>query len=216
MLIQVKAGLAGIVATIALVIMTSAIVTTTNTVILAQGNQTSQPTTTTSSIQGGFANIQTVQDENHIAITITKSGAPPNGPVIIVPPGGEGGKNGTILTPGDNGTKNNTTNTGSNVTAPTSGNVTIIDQKGNITEVPNGNVTNVNNNTVVVAPVGQNVTVTPANVTVIDPPVKQPPVPTCSCEQQNQTTTPVNGPNPPAPPLTPSNNTNGTVSNKTG
>jgi hypothetical protein len=150
---------------------------TTTSTIRAQSNATaSQPQ------QIPFLPTSVFQDDKQIVTIVTKSGQAPTGPVVVIP-NPEGGKNGTILTPGDNKTAEN-------------GNITIIQPNGNITTVPGGNVTVVDNNTVVVAPPDRNVTTTPGNVTVIDPPAPTPVknetgngssnhTNTCTC-QQNQ------------------------------
>lgn len=118
-----------------------------------------QPTITTlpSLPQSGHLPVTTVQDENHIVTTVTKSGNAPTGPIIIIPPAEGTGDNGTILTPGEN------------VSSGVPENITIISPGGNITEVP-GNITNIGNDTVIIAPPDRNITETPGNVTIIDPP----------------------------------------------
>lgn len=125
--------------------------------------------------------LQTFQDENHIVITITKNGEPPQGPIVILPPS-PGNENGTILTPGENSTAENP------------GNVTVISPGGNVTEIP-GNITAAGNDTVIIAPPDRNITETPGNVTVIDPP--RPPVVNetvpapCTCNQTQPSIPPV-------------------------
>jgi outer membrane lipoprotein-sorting protein len=126
-------------------------------------------TETSTSISGGFADVQTVQNDNYIVITVTKAGAEaPSGPVVVVPaePNAtdDGGlENGTIITPGE----------------PTEGNETdviVIEPDGNVTQVP-GNVTNIDNSTVIIAPTNQTVSETPGGVVVVDPPV-------CGCPSE--------------------------------
>jgi len=161
-------------AAIALALMSTGFMTTST--IRAQGNATAS---TTQQQQIPFLPTTIFQDDKQIVTTITKSGEAPTGPIVVIP-SPEGGKNGTILTPGENKTAEN-------------GNVTIIQPNGNVTEVPGGNVTVIDNNTVVVAPPDRNVTTTPGNVTIIDPPTPTPVKnetgnnnnQTCTC-QQNQ------------------------------
>ena len=136
----------------------------------------------THSNTGDHLPVHTVQDDRFIVTTVTKSGEPPTGPIVIVPP--EPGKpgNGTIITPGEN------------ITVGNPGNVTVISPGGNITEVP-GNVTNVGNDTVIIAPPDRNITETPGNVTVIDPPrppvANETPAAPCTCNQTNQAPAPI-------------------------
>lgn len=178
----------------AVILATLALSTTVNTsTVRAQNNATAtpNPATTTSA----FLPTNVFQDDKTIVTTVTKNGQPSTGPVVVIPPGPEGGKNGTII--------NTNTTANQNTTV-------VIQPNGNITQVPNANVTVVDNNTVVIAPVTDNVTTTPTNVTVItpnnetvtttpgnvtvvDPVVPTPPQPTnttsnqtCSC-QNNQT-----------------------------
>lgn len=125
-------------------------------------------TETSTSVSGSFANVQTVQDDSHIVITITKAGGEvPTGPVIVIPPNEtDTGDNGTIITPEPNatGTEGNDTD------------VIVIEPDGNVTQVP-GNVTNIDNSTVIVAPSNQTVTETDGGVVVVDPvPCGCPPV----------------------------------------
>lgn len=174
---------------------------TTTSTIRAQSNATSAPTQ-----QIPFLPTSVFQDDKQIVTIVTKSGEAPKGPVVVVP-NPEGGKNGTIITPGDNKTAEN-------------GNVTIIEPNGNVTEVHGGNVTVVDNNTVVVAPPDRNVTTTPGNVTVIDPPAPAKNETgnnnnnnTCTC--QNQTTPSGNGSIPPVQ-ITPAPGQNVTISNNNG
>lgn len=122
---------------------------------------------------GDHLPVHTTQDDRLIITTVTKSGEPPTGPVIILPP--EPGKdNGTIVTPDEN------------ITAENPGNITIISPGGNVTELP-GNITNVGNDTVIITPPDRNVTETPGNVTVISPPLGgNETVPPCTCQNQTQ------------------------------
>jgi hypothetical protein len=163
-------------AAIALALVSTGFMTTST--IRAQGNATASQT---QAQQVPFLPTSVFQDDKQIVTIVTKQGEAPKGPIVVVP-NPEGGKNGTIITPGENKTAEN-------------GNVTIIQPNGNVTEVHGGNVTVVDNNTVVVAPPDRNVTVTPGNVTIIDPPTQ--PVKnetgsngnnnqTCSCQNQNQ------------------------------
>lgn len=132
--------------------------------------------------------VQTVQDHSHIVTTVTKTGEAPTGPIVIIPPVPGGGENGTILTPGEN------------VSGGVPENVTIVAPDGNVTEIPNGNVTVIDNETVIItAPPERNITETPGNVTIIDPPhiATLPVFPTgqqpanCTCNQTNQPIPPV-------------------------
>lgn len=146
-------------------------------------------TETSTSISGGFANVQTFQDDEHIVITVTKSGAEipeePGAPVVIDP--GDNGS-GVVVVPVEN------------VTEPApSEDVVIIEPNGNVTELP-GNVTNIDNSTVIVAPENQTVTETPADVIVIDPPA-------CDCPTADDE--PVAEESEPIPPVT--NDTGGII-----
>lgn len=141
------------------------------------------PTYAISNAKAESLPLQTFQDENHIVITITKNGEPPQGPIVIIPPQpGSGNENGTIITPGEN------------VTAENPGNVTVITPGGNVTEIP-GNITNAGNDTIIIAPPDRNITETPGNVTVIDPPrppvVNETPATPCTCNQTQPSIPPV-------------------------
>jgi hypothetical protein len=149
-------------------------------VSLSASQTTSAQTETSTSISGGFANVQTVQNDNHIIVTITKAGAEaPTGPIVI--PDVDAGDNGTIIVPDEN------VPAGENAT-----DVIVIEPDGNVTTVPDGNVTNIDNSTVVVAPDNQTVSVTPGGVVVVDTPV-------CGCPAEpvapeDATTTPAEEP----------------------
>lgn len=123
---------------------------------------------------GDHLPVHTVQDDRFIVTTVTKSGEPPTGPVIIIPPEPGQPGNGTIITPGEN------------ITTENPGNITIISPGGNITELP-GNITNVGNDTVIITPPDRNVTETPGNVTVISPPLGGNETVPAPCTCQNQT-----------------------------
>lgn len=120
---------------------------------------------------GAFAKVSTEITDEQIVITIDRNPefepteALP--PLIVVPPNETGGEqNVTVIEipqapePG-------------NETAPTEGgNVTIIEPGGNISIIEDGNATIIDNETaVIVSPPDRNVTETPGDVVVIDPPV---------------------------------------------
>jgi hypothetical protein len=123
---------------------------------------------TTSAISGGFADINTVQNDDTIVITITKAGADgapaPDEPVVIPSNESDTG-DGVIVVPlPSNDTADGTESEG-NAT-----DVIIIEPDGNVTTVPEGNVTNIDNSTVVVADPENPVTETPGDVVVVGPP----------------------------------------------
>lgn len=142
--------------------------------------------------------VSTFQDEHHIITTVTKSGEPPSGPIVIIPPN-QTNTNGSVITPGDNNTV--VIDNGTVTEVPASNDTVIIQPDGNVTTVPDANVTVVDNSTVVIAPPDRNVTTIPDNITVIGPPATElPPVKNCTCQQQNNTEQPVPG-QPTIPPV---------------
>lgn len=166
------------------VLAITAVLTTVMTLIAVPtliGIRSQAQTPTQVSNTGDHLPVHTVQTDDLIVTTVTKHGAAPEGPIIVVPPT-EGHENGTIITPGEN------------ITVGNPGNVTVILPGGNVTEIP-GNVTSIGNDTVIIAPPDRNITETPGNVTIIDPP--RPPVVNetvpapCTCNQTQPSIPPV-------------------------
>jgi hypothetical protein len=135
-------------------------------------------TTTQAQLPSGTApfEINSAISEDRIVITIVKSSAAeelPDTPIVIIPPNETAGEeNATVITPGE----------------PTQlpvipgepappANITIIEPDGNVTQVPAGNITE-----------------TPGNVTVIDPPAPEP----CGCPPAEEPPTAVQLPVMPA------------------
>lgn len=189
--------------------------------IVAQASRAQSDSESTAMLGGNsvFASVTTEITDEQIIITIQKNPnvsagvpgelPPPDTPIIVIPPNETSGENVTIIpippinesSPGGGG------------------NVTIIEPGGNISIIEDGNATIIDNDTaVIVSPPDRNVTETPGDVVVIDPPVEETP-PATGSNNTECTCPPVTGV-PGAPPdiqLPPgnqsmiSNNTNITI-----